>query len=77
MEKARRLKWIDGMLDQLAAPGYDKDDATEWLSYFLGKKYDAAYNLASEALGLPLVERLDDTCAQAMWSDANANVMQQ
>jgi hypothetical protein len=39
MEKARSLKWIDGMLDQLAAPGYDKDDAAEWLSYFLGKKY--------------------------------------
>jgi len=47
------------------------------LSYFLLKKYDAAYTLASEALGLPLVGRLDDTCAQIMWSDANVNVMQQ
>jgi len=33
--------------------------------------------LASEALGLPLVERLDDASAQAMWSDANINVTQQ
>jgi hypothetical protein len=65
------------MLDHLAAPGFEKDDAAEWLSYFLGKKYDAAYTLASEALGLPLVGRLDDTSAQAMWSDANVNVTMQ
>jgi hypothetical protein len=37
MEQARKLRWIDGMLDHLAAPGFDKDDAAEWLSYFLGK----------------------------------------
>jgi hypothetical protein len=49
------------MLDHLAGPGFENDDATEWLSYFLGKKYDAAYILATEALGLPLVERFDDT----------------
>ncbi len=65
------------MLDHLAGTGLDKDDAAEWLSYYLGKKYDAAYTLASEALGLPLVERLDDASAQAMWSDANINVTQQ
>jgi hypothetical protein len=33
--------------------------------------------LTSEALGLPLVERLDDASAQAMWRDANINVTQQ
>jgi hypothetical protein len=43
----------------------------------LGKKYDASYTLTSEALGLPLVERLDDASAQAMWRDANINVTQQ
>jgi hypothetical protein len=44
---------------------------------FFGKKYDASYTLASEALGSPLVERLDDASAQAMWSNANINVTQQ
>ncbi len=77
MEQARKLRWIDGMLDHLAAPGFDKDDAAEWLSYFLGEKYDVAYTVASEVLGLPLVERLDDVSALAMWSDANINVTQQ
>jgi hypothetical protein len=43
---------------------------------FLRKKYDTAYTLVSEALiGLPLVERLDDASAEAMWS-ANINVTQ-
>jgi hypothetical protein len=70
------MRWIDAMFDHLAGPSFDKDDAAEWLSYFLGGKYDAAYTLASEALGLPLVERLDDASAQAMFSDANINVTQ-
>jgi hypothetical protein len=65
MEQAQKLRWIDYMLEHLAGPGFEKDDAAEWLSYFLGKKYDASYTLASEALGLPLVERLDDASAQA------------
>ena len=37
MEQARKLRWIDYMLDHLAGPGFEKDDAVEWLSYFLGK----------------------------------------
>jgi hypothetical protein len=72
MEQAPKLRWIDYMLDHLAGLGFEKDDAAEWLSYFGGKKYDASYTLASEALGLPLVERLDDVSAQAMWSNANS-----
>jgi hypothetical protein len=77
MEQARKLRWIDYMLEHLAGPGFEKDDAAEWLSYFLGKRYDASYTFASEALGLPLIERLDYASAQAMWSDANINVTQQ
>jgi hypothetical protein len=77
MQQAWKLWWIDYMLDHLADPGFGKDYAVEWLSYFLGKKYDASYTLASEALWLPLVERLDDASAQAMWSDANINIIQQ
>jgi len=37
MEQARKLRWIDCMLDHLSGPGFEKDDVTEWLSYFLGK----------------------------------------
>jgi hypothetical protein len=44
---------------------------------YLGKRYDASFILASEALGLPLVQRLDEASMEAMWSDANINVVQQ
>ncbi len=73
MEQARRMRWIDSLLDHIAGPGYDKDDAAEWLFYFLGKKNDAASTLALEALGLPLVNWLDDASAQAMWSESQKN----
>jgi hypothetical protein len=43
----------------------------------LGKKYDASFILASEALGLPLVQWLDEASTEAMWSDANIDVAQQ
>jgi hypothetical protein len=38
---------------------------------YLGKKYDGAFTLASESLGIPLVQRLDAASALWMWSDAN------
>ena len=77
MEKARRVKWVHKMLDHIAGGDCSEDDAAEWLSYYLGKKYDGAFTLASEALGLPLVQRMDATNAAAMWSDANVNITQQ
>jgi hypothetical protein len=55
MDQAWKLRWIDSILDHMVPMGNDKDDAAEWLSFFLGKKYDGAFMLASEALGLPLV----------------------
>lgn len=45
--------------------------------HYLGKKHDGAVTLASEALGIPLVQHLDATSALAMWSDANLNYTQQ
>jgi hypothetical protein len=77
MEQARKLKWLERMLEHLAGGDCDKEDAAEWLSYYLGKKHDGAFTLASEALGLPLVQRMDATNAAAMWSDANVNITQQ
>ena len=47
MEQARKLRWIDGMLDHMAAPGFDKDNwpdmaNPEWgenIHKFYGKTY--------------------------------------
>jgi len=77
MEQARRLKWIDSILEHVAGPGYDVDDSAEWLCFYLGKKYEASYTLASESLGNPLVQQMSETKAEAMWADANVNVTQQ
>ncbi len=77
MEQVQQMKWIDNLLDHVAGPGYDKNDDAEWMSYFLGKKYDATVTSALVALGFPFVNRLDYASAPAMWSDAYINVMQQ
>jgi hypothetical protein len=53
------------------------EDAAQWLITHLGKQYEASFTLASEALGLPLVEFMDAAAAEAMWFDANLNVVQQ
>jgi hypothetical protein len=49
----------------------------QWLAFYLGKKYDGSFTLASEALGIHLVQQLDSTSMLAMWTDANINYMQQ
>jgi hypothetical protein len=65
------------MLDHLAGGDMDKEDAAQWLCYYLGRKHDASFTLACNALGIPLVERMDETSAEAMWCEANINVTQQ
>ncbi len=77
MEQARRLKWIYSLLDHIAGGECGKENAAEWFSYYFGKVYDGAFTVASESLGIPLVQRLDATNAAAMWSDANVNITQQ
>jgi hypothetical protein len=79
MREAWKEKWVESILEHVAGglENHDKEDAAEWLKYYLGKKYDASFILASEALGLPLVQRLDEASTEAMWSDANINVVQQ
>jgi hypothetical protein len=78
MKQTRRLKWVESILEQLTGGvvQHDKEDAVEWLITYLGKRYDASFILASEALGLPLVQRLDEASNEEMWSDANNNVVQ-
>jgi hypothetical protein len=75
-KQAKRSNWIKSLLEHTA--GEDSvEDAAQWLITYLGKHYEASFTLASEALGLPLVERMDAAAAEAMWSDANVNVVQQ
>jgi len=78
MKQAKKLHWVESLLEHLAGDNEcDKEDSAQWLSFYLGKKHDGSFTLASEALGLPLVQRLDSTSALAMWSDANINYTQQ
>jgi hypothetical protein len=53
------------------------EDAAQWMITYLGKHYDTSFTLASAAIGLPIVERMDAPSAEAMWPDANVNVLQQ
>jgi len=74
--QAKRSKWIKGLVEHIAGDA-SVDDAAQWLLTYLGKHYEASFTLASEALGLPIVQRMDASSAEAMWSDANINVVQQ
>jgi hypothetical protein len=79
MLQANRLSWIEGMLEHATTGNkeYNKEDLPQWLAFYLGKKYDGSFTLASEALGIPLVQQLDSASTLAMWTDANINYMQQ
>jgi len=77
MEKARKLHWIESLLSHVACEGLENDDAAEWLCYYIGRKHEASFTLASESLGYPLVQRMTEAVAQAMWADANINHTQQ
>ncbi len=66
------------MLDHVAGSDQrDENDAAKWMSYYIGKKYDGPFTLALEALGSPVVQRLDEKSTAAMWADASINYTQQ
>jgi hypothetical protein len=71
--QAKRTKWIESCLDHIS----EKNDAAQWLSYYLGDKYKGSFSHALEALGIPIVQRLDEQSTAAMWTDANINYTQQ
>jgi len=75
-KQARRLQWMKSLLNHIAGPD-SMEDAAQWITTYLGKHYEASFTLASEDLGFPLVERMDEVSAEAMWSAANVNVVQQ
>jgi hypothetical protein len=77
-KQAKKLQWIESLLDHVAGSDqHDENDAAKWMSYYIGKKYDGPFTLALEALGLPVVQRLDEKSTLAMWADANINYTQQ
>ncbi len=79
LELAQNRKWIEKMLEHITSTDADtdKDDAAEWLAYYIGKMLNASFSVACNAVGTPLVQKMDEVSAEAMWSDANINVMQQ
>jgi hypothetical protein len=58
VENAWKLKWIYSMLEHIAMEGSDLDDATESLYYYISRKYDSSFTLASESCGYPWVKQI-------------------
>ena len=79
MREAWNDRWLESILEHLTglSENLEIENAAEWLITYLGKKYDTSFVLALEALGLPLVQRMDEASTEAMWCDANINVVQQ
>jgi hypothetical protein len=50
-ERQKKTKWIESCLEHVS----DKNDAAQWLSYYLGKIYEGSFMLALEALGIPVI----------------------
>lgn len=63
MEKARKLHWIESMLNHIAGEGFDEEDAAEWLAFYVGERHDASFTLASDNLGIPLIEQMNEASA--------------
>ena len=57
MVQAKRLSWIEALLDHVAGGNDEcnRDDSAQWLGYYLGKRYDGSFTLTCESLGLPIV----------------------
>ncbi len=77
LEQAQKLQWVEKMLGHFSGTDCDKEDAAQWIAHYIGKKHDASFTLACEALGTPFVQRLDEPSAEATWIDANINETQQ
>ncbi len=75
--QAKRLHWIDEMLSHISSGSAENnaEDSAQWLTNY--KKYDGSFTLSCEAIGIPLVQRLDSASTLAMRFDANINYTQQ
>jgi hypothetical protein len=66
-KQAKKLQWIKSLFDHVAGSDqHDENDAAKWMSCYIGEKYDGPFMLALEALGLPVVQHLDDKSTAAM-----------
>ena len=64
--QARRTCWIQQLIHHIATGESDENDGAQWLIEYMGKKYDTAFTLASESLGFPLVQCMDEVSTKAM-----------
>jgi hypothetical protein len=71
--QAKKLNWMESILEHVS----EKNEAAKWMSCYLGKNYEGSFTLALDALGLPVVQRLDEKSTAAMWADDNIKYMQQ
>jgi len=79
IREAWKERWVESILEHLTgcSENLGMENAAEWLITYLCQRYDASFVLVSEALGLLLVEQMDEASTKAMWCDANINVVQQ
>ena len=58
---------LDKILEHVAAASsMSKVDVAEWLSLYLGKRYETLFIFAARQLGMPSVTMMDDVTATAM-----------
>jgi hypothetical protein len=77
---SKNCRWVESILSQLG--GDDNDDsnnenASQWLSYYLGKRHEESILTASIALGFPSMHRIDPYDTVAMFDEANLTLSQQ
>jgi hypothetical protein len=70
--QAKKLNLIESILEHVS----EENEGAQWMSCYLGKKYEGSFTLALDVLGLPVVQRLDEKSTAAMWADADINYTQ-
>jgi hypothetical protein len=78
IREAWKERWVESILEHLTgcSENLGMENAAEWLITYLCQRYDASFVLVSEALGLLLLEQMDEASTKAMWCDTNINVVQ-
>jgi hypothetical protein len=70
-------RWLEAILEQLDGEGAGKDDAAQWISYYLCLHHDDVLLAAAISLGLPVVQKMSPHPAHDMWTAASINISQQ
>jgi hypothetical protein len=66
-------QWMEEIISLLANgdKGCNKEDADQWIVYYMGLHHESAFTAVAMELGHPIVQRIDPIDAHAMWTDAN------